>query len=105
MWNRIPPSIEWHLSVKCHARQAFVTWEFAARSARYSDSHLGTGPELAPDSAHTGRATPCHAGLLRVMNALGQGSPRQQIDLVASGNLSGLLRSQADTLVDLATRP
>ena len=31
IWNRVPPSIEWHLSVKCHARQALVTREFAVR--------------------------------------------------------------------------
>jgi hypothetical protein len=36
------------LSVKCHARQALVTWEFAARSARYSDSHLGNRSWVGP---------------------------------------------------------
>jgi hypothetical protein len=34
----------------------------------------GTGPGLARHSAHTGRATSCRAGLLRMTNALSQGS-------------------------------
>jgi hypothetical protein len=41
MWNRVPPSIEWHLSGRCRAMRELVTWEFAARQARYSDSRGG----------------------------------------------------------------
>jgi hypothetical protein len=94
-------ALECQMSRRAGARDLEVCRAVWAGTAT---SIWGTGPGLARNSAHTGRAIPCHAGLLRVMNALGQGSPPRQIDLVASGNLSGLLRSQADMLVDLLTR-
>jgi hypothetical protein len=61
IWNRVPPSIEWHLSGKCRTRQVLVTWEFAARSRvqRFPSEEqvlisLDEDHELCPRAAWTG---------------------------------------------------
>jgi hypothetical protein len=59
----------------------------------------GTGPGLARHSGHTGRATSCHAGLLRVTNAPGQGLSTSSLPTMDAGYRSGT------TQLELAEHP
>jgi hypothetical protein len=74
IWNRVPHSDEWHLSVKHLVGRLLVTRRFAAGWAARSDSYLGNRSGVS--SARGAHRWSClmASGPLRVTNALGSGS-------------------------------